>query len=481
MGKIYKTQEEVLEKAQAALRKSLRNILSGDDLKIIESKIEEYGSKRKGYFGDLVEKYFFGINPGNLSEPDFSVAGVELKTTPLKHHPKRKLASKERLVFSMINYQTIVSETWESSAFLKKNKLLLLMFYVWLESQSVLDYEFKYVYLLDLINGISAEDLLQIKKDWEYIVAKIRRGEAHLLSEADTYYLGACTKGKNSSVVREQAANHLQAKPRAFSLKQQYLNYLIQTKLLGEEADTGSIFKKQRRIETIEEAVNEIFFPYIGKTDKQILAELKSPLGKKSKSYGRLIVNRIFGLGSKEILELEKANITLKVLTLEQTGKLKESISFPAFDYRDLVNQVWYDEKEERMSDFHMQLETKKFLFVIFQKLSKSSDIVLKKIVFWNFPMADIAEAELVWRKTVKLVNEGKIVKEIKKQRDGKLKRFTFFPGIKESRVAHVRPHATQKEVSRLPVADSLTGNATYTKHSFWLNAKYIQKAIEER
>ena len=35
------------------------------------------------------------------------------------------------------------------------------------------------------------KDLLQIKKDYETIAEKVRRGEAHLLSEGDTLYLGA--------------------------------------------------------------------------------------------------------------------------------------------------------------------------------------------------------------------------------------------------------------------------------------------------
>ncbi|PIV71214.1 hypothetical protein COW57_00760, partial [Candidatus Roizmanbacteria bacterium CG17_big_fil_post_rev_8_21_14_2_50_39_7] len=48
---------------------------------------------------------------------------------------KKRFSSKERLVFSMINYDTIINETWLLSSFLKKNKSLLLMFYLWFENQ----------------------------------------------------------------------------------------------------------------------------------------------------------------------------------------------------------------------------------------------------------------------------------------------------------------------------------------------------------
>ena len=363
--------------------------------------------------------------------------------------------------FSMINYDSVVGETWELSSFLKKNKTLLLMFYLWIENQSILDYEFKFVHLLNLLEDISSEDVFQIQKDWEYIVAKIKRGEAHLLSEGDTYYLGACTKAANSRVVRDQPMNRTPAKPRAFSFKQQYINYLIQTKLLGEKTNTDSIFKKQRRIETIEDAIKEKFAPFIGKTDREILTKLNSNLGKKSKSYKRLVVNRILDINSSNIEELEKANITLRVITLESTGTLKESISFPAFDYKDLVTQVWYDDEEETMADLHLQLETKKFLFVVFQKQESSDDIILRKTMFWNFPMKDIGEAENVWQKTINCINEG---------------RYDELPKMSDSYIAHVRPHGKDS-------TDTIeTPQKTQEmKRCFWLNAKYIQQAIENK
>lgn len=459
MAEIYQTKEQVLEKAETILQKSLRTSISSEAVETIETQLRIYKAKRKGLLGDMMEKYFFDINPGNISEPDFKEASVELKTTPLKKHPKHKFSSKERLVFSMINYGAVIKETWELSSFLKKNKTLLLMFYLWIENQSILDYKFKFIHLLDMLEDISDEDIFQIKKDWEYIVAKIKRGEAHLLSEGDTYYLGACTKAANSRVVCDQPMNRTPAKPRAFSFKQQYINYLIQTKLLGEKINTDSIFKKQRRIETIEDTIMERFAPFIGKTDKQILSKLGSNLGKTSKGYKRLIVNRILDVESNKIEELEKANITLRVITLEHTGTLRESISFPAFDYKDLVTQVWTDEEEETMADFHLQLETKKFLFVIFQKQKNSEDIILKKTMFWNFPMRDIDEAEKVFDKTVDCINDG---------------RYEDLPKIAESRVAHVRPHGKDS-------SDTIeTPQGTQEmKRCFWLNAKYILDAIQ--
>lgn len=456
----YLTKEDVLKQAKIILNKTLREIIPAEKIAEVESKIFNYQNRRKGLLGELIEWFIFDKKADGRSEADFNIAGVELKTTPLKKHISKQYVSKERLVFSMIDYDKIIVEKWKTSSFLKKNKLLLLMFYLWTQNQSIVDYKFKFIHLLSLFEDISKEDIFQIQKDWEFIVNKIRCGEAHLLSEGDTYYLGACTKAANSSVVRDQPMSRTPAKPRAFSLKQQYLNFLIQKQLLGNKVDTKSIFKNRRGIETIEVVIRGIFNPFIGKTDKQIISSLGTPINGSAKGYKRLLVNKIIGIDTGKIEELEKSNTTLKVITLEHTGTLRESVSFPAFDYKDLVSQVWYDDKGETMSDFHTQLETKKFLFVVFQKLKDSEDIILKRAVIWNFPLNDIKEAERVWQKTVDSINEDK---------------YAELPKIKDSKVVHVRPHGRDS-------ADTLeTPQGTQeVRRSFWLNAKYIQHALEK-
>jgi DNA mismatch repair protein MutH len=482
MSKVYNTNEEVLKESQKILGRSLRDVISDDgiDIKIIEKKLVQYGSRRKGLLGELVEEFVFGLDINNRAEADFMPVGIELKSNPIKEHPIKTFVSKERLVFSMINYDEVIVEKWETSSFLKKNKLLLLMFYLWLKEQDVLDYTFKFVHLLDLLNGLPSEDVYQIQKDWEYIVEKIKRGEAHLLSEGDTYYLGACTKAANSRVVRDQPMARIPAKPRAFSFKQPYLNFLIQKELLGKDTNTESIFKKIRRVTTIEEVVKERFTPFIGKTATEIKKSLDWDIKSEPKQWKRLLANRILGVKSNQIEELVKGNITLKAITLEHTGTLTESISFPAFDYKDLVTQVWYDGESEIMCDFYAQLETKKFLFVVFQKQKNSKEIVLKKVQFWNFPMKDIQKAEDVWNKTIELINEGKIVKNITIDKKGKRVRKSHFPGSSYNGVAHVRPHGKDSsDTSDLPTKDEYTGENVYTKQCFWLNAKYIQNAIE--
>ena len=444
--------QSILAFAKKMIGKRLRELIEPEQLNDLEKKLDGYANRRKGHFGDLVEEYVFHKTIDNLSQPDFPLAGVELKTTPLKKHATKKYVAKERLVFSMIDYMRIIDEKWESSSFLKKNKLLLLMFYLYDSESSKLDYEFKIVRLLDLLHNIDDRDIVQIEADWTHIVTKIKRGEAHLLSEGDTVYLGAVTKAANSKVRREQPCSKEPAKPRAFSLKQSYLNQIIQDSLPGSKDALESLFKSSDRPQPIEELISARCSKFYGRTEGEIANELGVTYEKRPKNFRRLIVNRMLKIGSSKVKEFEKANITLKVIALERSGRLTESISFPTFKYEELVKTSWEE------SDLYMQLTTKKFLFMVFRKIDENES-VFEKFQFWNFPMKDIDKAQLVWEETVKRIKEHKA---------------DALPRISESSVVHVRPHARNK-------ADVYaTGYGTFeVKKCFWLNAKYIEEQLE--
>ena len=64
-----------------------------------------------------------------------------------------------------------------------------------------------------------------IKKDWELINQKIKDGKAHELSEGDTFYLGACTKGSTAAKsLRKQPFNEIKAKSAGITITYLDLN-----------------------------------------------------------------------------------------------------------------------------------------------------------------------------------------------------------------------------------------------------------------
>ena len=170
-----------------------------------------------------------------------------------------------------------------------------------------------------------------------------------------------------------------------------------------------------------------------------------------------------------ETEEFLKANIISKTVRIEGNGRIKESMSFPAFKYMDLITQEW------ETSDLREALESTKYLFFVFKK--ENDEYVFKGIKLWNMPELIIdTEVQTMWKRTVDTIKSGNIVKNISNGF-----RETNFPGASENKVCHVRPHARDAmDTYPLPIADKLTGSTEYTKHCFWINNIYISEILKE-
>jgi DNA mismatch repair protein MutH len=451
----------IIEYAKKLKGKSLRQVC--------DPTVLEHSYSGKGNFGQVLEKFYFGYEPNSIAEADFAQIGMELKSSPLKQLKNNEYRSKERLVLNIINYVNVVNQNFENSDFLKKNASILLIFYLHNAGYDILDY------LIKLVDEWSfpSTDLEIIKKDWQTINEKIANGKAHELSEGDTFYLGACTKGANALSVRKQPFSEIPAKQRAYSFKQGYVNHIIASianeskGIYGKLIPNAQVAKKQ----TIEEIVISKFKPFYEKSEEEIVKILKIKINTKAKSFHANLTKAILGIElDKEIEEFEKAEIIVKTVRLKENDLPKEDISFPNFKYEEIVNQDWEE------SDFKDILEHK-FLFVFFQ--FENEKLVLKKVKFWNMPYLDLIEVEKVWAKTKEIVTKGEIVKEIKTNKNGKEIRFTNFPSKKFSSVSHVRPHAKDSsDTFELPKKDKLTKQNEYTKHCFWLNNTYVKNEI---
>jgi DNA mismatch repair protein MutH len=451
----------VIEYAKKLKGKSLRQVC--------DTKVLEHSYSGKGNFGQVLEKFYFGYEPNSLAEADFAQIGMELKSSPLKQLKNNQYRSKERLVLNIINYVNVVNQDFENSDFFKKNSSILLIFYLHNADFNILDY------LIKLVDEWSfpSTDIEIIKKDWELIKSKIADGKAHELSEGDTFYLGACTKGANALSVRKQPFSEIPAKQRAYSFKQGYVNHIIASIANESKENYGKLIPNVQiaKKQTIEEIVISKFKPFYGKSELQILKILNIEINTKAKSFYANLTKAILGISlDNEIEEFEKAEIIVKTVRLKKNDLPKEDISFTNFKYEEIVNQEWDD------SDIKNILEHK-FLFVFFQ--FENEKLVLRKVKFWNMSFLDLIEVEKVFLKTKQIVHNGEIVKETKINKKGQEIRFTNFPNKKYSTVSHVRPHAAKSyDTYTLPAIDKLTKKNEYTKHCFWLNNTYVRDNI---
>lgn len=442
----YKTAEEILIKAKSAVGKTLGVI-------DVNQRLEE----GKGGVGHVIEESLFEYKINSSSRPDFPEAGVELKVTPFIKK-KNGYTAKERLVLNIINYEKEYKKQFEESSFWQKNNTLLIMFYEYIKNIAKSDYKIQAA----ILYKYPLADLEIIKADWEKIVGKIRVGKAHEISEGDTLYLGACTKGSTSEKsYRQQPFSKQLARQRAYSLKQSYMTYVLRHYALGQGEDER-IIKDVQILEdsSLEKYIIDKVQPYLNKSQQE-LCDLFA-LRTKPKNINEIIISKILNLQNNitKTEEFQKANIKVKTIRVNTNGSIKESMSFPYFNFCDIINEEW------ETSSFKTLLESTKFLFVIFQ-FDESNTLYLKKVMFWNMPVQDLDEVKKVWEKTVKIIKSGVKITKTKRGCSNNL------PNLTDNPVAHVRPHG-QNSLDTLP----LPTGGNMTKQCFWLNNNYIKKQV---
>ncbi|WBL16885.1 Sau3AI family type II restriction endonuclease [Sutcliffiella sp. NC1] len=460
---IYETMEELMEKAKEAEGRTFGEIDKHDRL---------HNKMSKGGLGQVVEESLFEYTVNSDAKPDFENLGVELKVTPFRKNKNGTLSAKERLVLNIINFMEEVKYEFETSSFWRKNQKLLLMFYEWVPEVDRKDYSiFKSV-----LYTFPEADLEIIKQDWELIVAKIREGKAHELSEGDTVYLGAASKGSNKSSVREQPYNEIKAMQRAFSLKQSYMTALVRKYIKNEDlvqfANAAELKQK-----SLQDILQDKFAPFIGMTDKEMAEHHGIPYNKKSKSFVATVVSALLGIkGTKleKIEEFSKANIQFKTVRLEPNGIPKESMSFENIDFNQWTSETWED------SYLRNRFYDTKFLFVVFQyKETKAEnpnrELFFKGIKLWNMPEATIeTEIKELWEEVNKLINENKLKIEYVKHGD-KLVEKNNFPKSTFNGVTHLRPKGRDGSDKV-----DLPNGKRITKQCYWLNNTYVAEIVRD-
>ncbi len=385
MEKYIEAINNILKKARALENSTIRK------QKNLSTVIESSNSKDKGAFGQFLQYAYFQIPPNPSPKPDFWPIPLELKAAPLKHLTKGTLVPKERIVLGVIDYESIINETFLNSHFRFKNESILIVWYIYDKSLNNMDME---INLADVWQCIK-EDGKQIEEDWNFIVNKVRTGHAQDISEGDTLFLGACTKGSTAETsFRKQPNSSIKAKQRAFCFKTSYVNHIYETmKARKENRPEQHRFLSKNTTLTLETAVLNLFQPYIGLTSKEIEAKLGKEINGKSR-YA-LIARKIIGYSRKSdsFYEFDAANIQIKTIRIENNEKIKEDMSFKNIRFKEIVNQEWED------SDLYQEL-TSKFIFVVFHRTADGQDYYLKNVKFWNMPESDLDIVKETWERT---------------------------------------------------------------------------------
>ena len=455
--------EEYAQKLIGKTFQDICNMDSGNTL-IIREDDNEYNirhddKRRKGGLGELIEERFFHYKSNNDSRPDFEKAGVELKVTPYKINKNGSMSAKERLIITMIDYFSVINESFEESQLWEKSKLILLVYYLYKqEIENRLNYRIDYAKLFTP----PEQDIVIIKHDFQTIVQKIKEGKAHELSEGDTMYLGAAPKGATSKDRRKQPNSSILAKPRAFSFKNSYMTYVLNNYIVPGKTTYEPVIKG-KITDSFEDYVIQKIGRYKDFSIEELCSEFNIEFFKRPKNLGAMIAYRILGVNSNKAEEFEKANIKVKTIRVSNKNTIKESMSFPTFRFKELIEEEWED------STFGSYLSETRFLFVVY-KFDKENILRLKGCQFWNIPYKDLnEEVYSVWERTRDVIKSGLEIKTINGKNSNNL------PKASENRVCHVRPHAINAQDTY-----ELPDGRVYPKQCFWLNNTYILSQLNK-
>lgn len=461
----------IYEYSRFLIGRSLRDLLGDQAVTDVR--------KGKGRLGQMVEELFFGYDVNSNREADFSEANLELKCTPLLRKTDGSYRIKERLVCTMIDYFEVARTPFEESHLLSKCRLMLLLFYLHLGGTPVYDYKFLFRILWEL----PEKDLLQIKKDYDTIAEKVLRGEAHLLSEGDTLYLGACRKGQKGDAPQPQPFSDTKAMRRAFSLKPAYMRYVLDNVTKGENSFTNYsrpgteqfelVSAEELKKQSFENIIIGRFKEFIGLDYIEICDRLGiAPYQAKSKyaDICGLIASCNVSKRISKSEEFEKSGIIMKTIRLRPNGMPKEAMSFKNIDYQEIFDTSdWYE------SELY-EIFTSRFMFAVFRPVTgKTITIpnyktgeevteqayVLDKVFFWTMPVPDLEDAQ-TYREHIR---ENVLTDNI---------HLESFWSIADDRKFHVRPKAAKK----IELAPNPNGGLC-EKYCYWFNAGYVKTIID--
>lgn len=478
----FKTIEDLMEKAYGAIGKKVGEL---------DTKNRIQNKKNKGTIGQIIEESYFGYDINNKQEADFSELGVELKVTPYKWVKKgTQVSAKERLVLTDINFEKDYNTPFFKSHCYQKMEKILLMFYEHEKDKYKYDYIISQVFLYEF-SMLSEEDQLIILHDYDTILKKIQEGKAHLISESDTFYLGACPKGANANDTVFQPFNDIKAMKRAFCLKKPYMTQLLRKNVFNEVKSRDHLIKDISLLKnkSLKNIIEDMFKTYQGLSLDEIDNCIGTKINRFPKNYLRVYISKMMNVNidAESLDEFEKANIKVKTIRVGKNNKIKENMSFPVIKTKDIITENWDD------SILKNQFLNEKYLFCIFDEIDdKTKNYRFRTAMLWCMPEEELeTNVYKVWLRTKDVLSNGLHLK-IKKQKNGKIKVLNNLPKKSENPIIHVRNHS-QKSIYLLPTGeligngkiktdgDLLPDGTIISKQCFFLNNDYVLSIINKK
>lgn len=405
---------------------------------------ETMGTRTRGTVGHHLERYF-GLTINSDQAPDFAELEIELKTVPVVPQGNTH-AAKERTFITAIDYATIADTPFERSPLDRKTRSTLYVFYEWLPTTPVADYRV----LRALLHDRDDLDELTLREAHGHVQDAVRRGEAHELSESDTWGVGPATKDSRARDI-PQPNSSIPARRRAFAWRAAYTTRLFQVARLTEEPQLSAPHALQ---DLIADATDRLL-PHYGRSVAELRGRFAPHVTDGAKGLASSVTRALLGSEGRRSLDaFDRLGITVRTTRAERaTLRPFESTSFPAIDFIEVADTPWESSP--------LQEQVNAVLFVVFtaDRGQRPRDARLHTAFLWR-PTGD--ELEVMER-------------EYEAFRTAiATRRPDTWPSAQDTQILHVRPHGRDGQDRR-----PLPTGGQHVRSAFWLNQAYVQRLIE--
>jgi DNA mismatch repair protein MutH len=210
----------------------------------------------------------------------------------------------------------------------------------------------------------------------------------------------------------------------------------------------------------LERSAFDALLPHVGRTIAELAVELHMPPSA-AKHYTSLVMHRILKRawqekgGSDERLKLLERELSMHIVPISADGRIKEALSFPAFRYRDLLQENW------ETSDLRLRL-ARLFIVPIRQPYADAPvrDWRLQQPFFWSPGQAVLDGIHTEWEQFRTEIASG---------------RAQHLSPASKTKYIHVRPKARNaSDTDDAPVVGATV------KKCFWLNQRFIAQVLTE-
>lgn len=199
----------------------LSGMTLGELARKIDWPIPKDLKRDKGWIGQLLEVHL-GASAGNLSEPDFQLLGIELKTLPLNKNQQ----AKETTYVCTVPLLGHIGLQWQQSCVYRKLSRVL-----WLPIEADPDIALAQRRVgHGFIWSPNAQDFDIIRQDWEEFMELICLGQVDSITAHQGEYLQIRPKAANASVVTQGIGPDGRIQdtlPRGFYLRTLFTNQIL--------------------------------------------------------------------------------------------------------------------------------------------------------------------------------------------------------------------------------------------------------------